>query len=100
MSADAADVRVRNANLTLHEHVKPEQGAHTHTPPPPEQREPGTERGRQMAMTDSSRSPGVMAEEFTPFKGLACTNPPPPAPFLHVYSAKGPQLNTHKHTSP
>lgn len=30
MSADAADVRVRNANLTLHEHVKPER-----TPPPP-----------------------------------------------------------------
>lgn len=72
MSADAADVRVRNANLTLHEHMKPEQGVHT----PPEQREPGTERGRQMAMTDSSRSPGVVAEEFTPFKGLACTNSP------------------------
>lgn len=72
MSADTADVRVRmrNAHLTLHEHMKPEQGVHT----PPEQREPGTERGRQMAMTDSSRSPGVMAEEFTPFKGLACTN--------------------------
>lgn len=86
MSADAADVRVRNANLTLHEHVKPEQGAH---PPPPEQREPGTERGRQMAMTDSSRSPGVMAEEFTPFKGLACTNPPPLPPFYMCIQQRG-----------
>lgn len=74
MSADTAEVRVRmrKSHLTLHELMKPEQGGHT----PPGRREPGTQHGRQMAMTDSSRSPGVMGEEFTPFKGLACTNSP------------------------
>lgn len=75
MGVDTAKVRVRmrTANLTLHEHMKPEQGVHT----PLEQREPGTaQHRRQMAMTDSSRSAGVMAEEFTPFKGLASPNFP------------------------
>lgn len=71
-AADTADVRVgmRNVHLTPREHIKPEYGVDTRC----EEGGPGSEHGRQMAMMDSSRSPGMMAEVFTPFKGLACTN--------------------------
>lgn len=57
-----------------------------------EHRELSSKHGRQMAMTDSSRSLSVMEGVLTPSKGLVCAN----ATFTHDYSALRPQLNTDK----